>query len=104
MTRAPASSRRATRHSGFTPSTDRSDRPAVLVPREGSPPPPGDVAHVRHARGCRIPPHPCDVSRGRSSVDGTRMTYGDIHQKSIDVARYEHFFGIHEARAGFSGV
>src|SRR5262249_53256686 len=28
--------------SGFTPSTVRSDRPAVLVPREGSPPPPGD--------------------------------------------------------------
>jgi len=54
-------------------------------------------------RRCRIPPHPHDISRRCPSVDGTRMTYGDIHQKSIGAARYEHFFGIHEAGAGFSG-
>src|SRR5262249_13497214 len=43
------------------------------------------------ARGCSCephprvpaPPHPCDASRGRPSVDGTCITYGDIHQKSI---------------------
>src|SRR5262249_52581433 len=36
------------------------------------------------ARGCScephprvpVPPHPCDASRGRPSVDGTRVTYG----------------------------
>jgi len=26
-----------------------------------------------HARGCRIPPHPCDASRRRPSVDGTAI-------------------------------
>src|SRR5262249_58513131 len=62
--------------SGFTPSTVRSDRPAVLVPREGSPPPPGDVAH---ARGCRIPPHLHDTSRGCPSGDRTVITYSDFH-------------------------
>src|SRR5262245_15700219 len=39
--------------SGFTPSTVRSYRPAVLVPREGSPPPPGDVTCV--ASRSRVP-------------------------------------------------
>src|SRR5262249_30875688 len=46
--------------SGFTPSTVRSDRPAVLVPREGSPPPPGDVTCV--ALRSRVP-HPAPPSR-----------------------------------------
>src|SRR5499433_2790298 len=46
--------------SGFTPSTDRSDRPAVLVPREGSPPPPGDVVYVEPRS--RVP-HPAPPSR-----------------------------------------
>src|SRR5262245_9810301 len=55
--------------SGFTPSTDRSDRPAVLVPREGSPPPPGDVA-LRWPRS-RVP-HPVPPSRRlmRAPLDG----------------------------------
>src|SRR5215475_3432336 len=46
--------------SGFTPSTVRSDRPAVLVPREGYPPPPGDVTCV--ASRSRVP-HPAPPSR-----------------------------------------
>src|SRR5262245_17719080 len=46
MTRAPASLDAPRGISGFTPSTVRSDRPAVLVPREGSPPPPGEAAYV----------------------------------------------------------
>src|SRR5262249_44217651 len=53
MTRAPASSRRATRHL-------RSDRPAVLVPREGSPPPPGEAAYVEPPSQV---PHPAPPSR-----------------------------------------
>src|SRR5262249_37749684 len=32
--------------SGFTPATVGSARPAVFVPGEGSPPPPGDVVYV----------------------------------------------------------
>src|SRR5499433_1990295 len=44
--------------SRFTPSTVRSDRPAVLVPREGSPPPPGDVVYVEPRS--RVP-HPAPL-------------------------------------------
>src|SRR5262249_53245394 len=58
------------RISGFTPSTVRSDRPAVLVPREGSPPPPGDVVGVDHARGCRVPPHFTTPHESAPQVDG----------------------------------
>src|SRR5262249_60418116 len=46
--------------SGFTPSTDRSDRPAVLGPREGSPPRRGVVTRV--ASRSQVP-HPAPPSR-----------------------------------------
>src|SRR5262249_47268640 len=57
MTRAPASLDAPRGISGFTPSTDRSDRPAVLVPREGSPPPPGDVVYVEPRSRVPLPSH-----------------------------------------------
>src|SRR5215813_10906288 len=59
--------------SGFTPSTDRSDRPAVLVPREGSPPPPGDVVYVEPRS--RVP-HPAPPSRHLATMPlGGRDAY-----------------------------
>src|SRR5262249_46999127 len=82
----------------------QSDRPAVSSAAGRLPEcRPGTWFMLNHARGCRIPPHPRDVSRGRPSVDGIRVTYGDIHRKSSEATRYEHFFGIHEVGAGFSG-
>src|SRR5215813_6871008 len=69
--------------SGFTPSTDRSDRPAVLVPREGYPPPPGDVTCVCHARGCRIPPHFTTPHESAPQVDGmASMLIGILSESS----------------------
>src|SRR5262249_35757362 len=50
--------------SGFTPSTDRSDRPAVLVPGRAPRRRPGTWFMLNHARGCRIPPRLHDTSRG----------------------------------------
>src|SRR5262249_14210145 len=41
-------------------------------------------------------------------MDGTCVTYGEYHEKSIDVRRCEHFFGILQAgqcgRADFRGA
>src|SRR5262249_855112 len=49
----------------------QSDRPAVLVPREGSPPPPGDVTCVCHARGCRVSSHFTTPHQSARQVDET---------------------------------
>src|SRR5262249_38765642 len=74
MTRASASSRRATRHLRIYPS--RPVGPARGLWCRGEVPrvPPEELFALSHARGCRIPPHPCDVSRGRPSADGTCIT------------------------------
>ena len=58
--------------SGFTPSTVRSDRPAVLVPREAPRRRPGTWFMLNHARGCRIPPHFTTPHESAPQVDGTR--------------------------------
>src|SRR5215467_1479821 len=70
--------------SGFTPSTVRSDRPAVLVPREGSPPPPGDMVMLTTLAGAASRPNFTTSRDDAPQWTGRCLTYGDIHLRSSD--------------------